>query len=56
MCNGIIKWPKNIKRGTGQPTLTWVESVKRDLKGWNIAEQVSMDRREWKLVIHMPEP
>ncbi|TVT98082.1 hypothetical protein EJB05_56624 [Eragrostis curvula] len=31
---------------------TWAESVKRDLKDWNIAEEPAMDRREWKQAIH----
>jgi hypothetical protein len=43
-------------RGRGRPTLTWTELVKRDLKDWNIVEELALDRREWKLAIHVPEP
>jgi hypothetical protein len=35
--------------------LTWEESVKRDLKDWCIKE-LALDRREWKLAIHVSEP
>jgi hypothetical protein len=30
--------------------------VKRDLKDWRITNELALDRREWKLVIHVPEP
>jgi hypothetical protein len=30
--------------------------VKRDLKDWCITKELALDRREWKLAIHMPEP
>jgi hypothetical protein len=36
--------------------LTWEESVKRDLKDCCITKELALDRREWKLVIHVPEP
>ena len=32
----ILKRIDNVKRGRGRPKLTWVESVKRDFKEWNI--------------------
>ena len=32
------------KRGRGRPKLTWDESVKRDLKDWNISEEIALDR------------
>jgi hypothetical protein len=31
------------------------ESVKRDLKDWCITKELALDRREWKLAIHVPE-
>jgi hypothetical protein len=37
------------------PNLTWEESVKRDLKDWCITKELALDRREWKLAIHVPE-
>jgi hypothetical protein len=36
--------------------LTWEESMKRDLKDWNIIKELALDRREWKLAIHVPKP
>jgi hypothetical protein len=36
--------------------LTWEESVKRDLKDWFIINELVLDRREWKLAIHVSEP
>jgi hypothetical protein len=53
---GIIRRPKNVKRGRGRPTLTWAEDVKRDLKEWNIDKELTVDRKGWKCVIHVPEP
>jgi hypothetical protein len=46
----------NKKRGRGRPNLIWEESMKRDLKDWRITNELALDRREWKLAIHVPEP
>jgi hypothetical protein len=54
--NGIIRRTSNKKRGRGRPNLTWEESVKRDLKDWCITNELALDRREWKLIIHVSEP
>jgi hypothetical protein len=32
------------------------ESVKRDLKEWNISKDLAMDRSAWRLAINVPEP
>jgi hypothetical protein len=53
--NGVIRWTGNKKRGRGRPNLTWEESVKRDLKDWCITKELALDRREWKLAIHVSE-
>jgi hypothetical protein len=53
---GIIRRPKNVKRGRGRPTLTWTKAVKRDLKEWNIDKELNVDRKGWKCAIHVPEP
>jgi hypothetical protein len=53
--NGLIRRTGNKKRGRGRPNLTWEESVKRDLNDWCIIKELALDRREWKLVIHVPE-
>jgi hypothetical protein len=54
--NGVIRWTSNKKRVRGWPNLIWDESVKRDLKDWCITNELALDRREWKLAIHVPEP
>ena len=54
--SGVIRRSGNEKRGRGRPNLTWEESVKRDLKDWCITKELALDRREWKLAIHVPEP
>ena len=39
MHNGVLERVDNVKRGRGRPKLTWDESVKRDLKDWNISKR-----------------
>jgi hypothetical protein len=54
--NGLIRRTGNKKRDRGRPNLTWEESVKRDLKDWYITKELALDRREWKLAIHVSKP
>jgi hypothetical protein len=54
--NGVIRRTDNEKKNRAHPNLTWEESVKRDLKDWCITKELALDRREWKLAIHVPEP
>ena len=54
--NGVLELVDNLKRGRGRPKLTWVESVKRDLKDWNISKEIALDRSAWRLAINVPEP
>jgi hypothetical protein len=54
--NGVVGRTGNKKRGRRHPNLTWEESVKRDLKDWCITKELALDRREWKLAIHVTEP
>jgi len=54
--SGVLKRVDKVKRGRGRPKLTWDESVKRDLKNWNISEDVALDRSAWRLAISVPEP
>ena len=49
MRSGVLKRVDKVKRGRGRPKLTWDESVKRDLKDWNISEEVALDRSAWRL-------
>jgi hypothetical protein len=54
--NGVIRRTGNNKRDRGRPNLTWEEFVERDLKEWCITKELALDRREWKLAIHVSEP
>lgn len=56
VCSGVLKRDANVKRGRGRPNLTWDESVKRDLKAWDIPKELAMDRSAWRLAIDVPEP
>jgi len=54
--SGVLERVDNVKRGRGRHKLTWDESVKRDLKDWNISKEVVLDRSAWRLDISVPEP
>jgi hypothetical protein len=54
--SGVIRRSGNEKKDRGRSNLTWEESVKRDLKDWCITKELELDRREWKLTIHVSEP
>ena len=54
--NEVLERVDNVKRGRGRPKLTWDESVKRDLKDWNISKEIALDRSAWRLAINVPEP
>ena len=56
MRSGVLERVDNVKRGRGRPKLTWDESVKRDLKNWNISKEVALDRSACRLAISVPEP
>ena len=51
---GFLRGVDNVKRGRGRPKLTWDESVKRDLKDWNISKEIASDRSAWRLAINVP--
>ena len=53
--NGVLERVDNVKRGRCGPKLTWDESVKRDLKDWNISKEIALHRSVWRLVINVPE-
>jgi hypothetical protein len=53
--NGVIRWTSNKKRGRWRPNLTWKESVKIYLNDYCITKELALDRREWKLAIHVLE-
>jgi hypothetical protein len=51
--SGVLKRTDNVKSGRGRLKLTWDESVKRDLKEWNISKDLAMDRSVWRLTINV---
>ena len=55
MCNGVIERVDNVKRGRDRPKLMWDESVKRDLKDWNISKEIDLDMSAWRLAINVTE-
>jgi hypothetical protein len=54
--SGVLKRADNVKSVRSRPKLTWAESVKKDLKEWNISKDLAMDRSAWRLAINVPEP
>jgi hypothetical protein len=54
--SGILSRPENTRRVRGRSKLTWEETIKRDLKEWNISKELALDRNVWKITIHVPEP
>ena len=56
MRSGVLKRVDKVKGDRGRPKLTWYESVKRDLKDWDISEELALDRSAWRLAINVPEP
>ena len=56
MRSGVLKRVDKVKRSRDRPKLTWDESVKRDLKDWNISEEVALDMSAWRLAISVLEP
>jgi len=54
--SGVLERVDNVKRDRGRPKLTWDESVKRDLKDWNISKEITLDRSAWRLASNVPEP
>ncbi|KAG2654061.1 hypothetical protein PVAP13_1NG538400 [Panicum virgatum] len=51
----VLELDDNVKRGRSRPKLTRDESVKRDIKDWNISKEVPLDRSAWGLAINVLE-
>ena len=54
--SGVLKRVDKVKMGRGRPKLTLDESVKRDLKNWDIFKELALDKSAWRLAINVPEP
>ena len=44
------------KRPRGRPKLRWNDTVRRDLKAWNIKEEWATDRERWKCLCKTRDP
>jgi hypothetical protein len=44
MRSGILRHDSDRKRGRERPKLTWEETVKGDLKGWNMPKDLALNR------------
>jgi hypothetical protein len=53
--SGVLDRVGSVRRGRGRPKLTWEETVKRDLKEWDIPKELVMDRSSWRLGINVSE-
>ena len=53
--SGVLDRVGNVRRGRGRPKLIWDESIKRDIKEWDIPKELVMDRSALRLAINVPE-
>ena len=53
---GVLSQANNMRRDRGRPKLTWEETIKRDLKAWDISKDLCLNKSVWKAAIDVPEP
>ena len=53
---GVLSQANNIRRGRGRLKLTWEETIKRDLKAWDIPRDLCFNSSAWKAAIEVLEP
>jgi len=51
---GVLSQDINVRRGRGRPYMG--ETMKRDLKGWNVPRDLCLDSTVWKEAIDVHEP
>ena len=56
-----LRWFGHVQRRPPEApvrsgVLKRADKVKRDLKDWDISEEVALDRSAWRLAINVPEP
>lgn len=44
------------KRKSGRPKKTWLETIRNDLKIFNLVEEIILSRAEWREMIHLADP
>jgi hypothetical protein len=54
--SGILRHDSNGKRGNRRSNLAQEETIKENLKRWNVLKDLALNRSEWKRAIHVPEP
>jgi hypothetical protein len=47
--SGILRRESNVKRGRQRPKLTWEQTVKEDLKEWNISKNLALNKKDLAL-------
>jgi hypothetical protein len=53
VCSGVIRRTSNEKRSKVRSNFDMGGVRKRDLNDWCITKKLVLDRREWKLAIHV---
>ena len=53
---GVPCTEEGVRRGRGRPRLTWQEVVKRDMRDWDICQELVLDRKAWREAIKVTEP
>ena len=52
----VLSQANNVRRGRGRPKLTCGETIKKDLKAWDIPRDLCLNSSAWKAAIDVPEP
>lgn len=47
---------KDIKKTKGRPKTTWVETVRKYVSAYDLAEDVTLDKMEWPKGICVTDP
>ena len=53
---GVLSQANNMQRDRGRLKLIWGETIKRDLKAWDISRDLCLNRSTLKAVIEVSEP
>ena len=52
----VVEIKMEGKRPRGRPKLRWYDTVRRDLKAWEIKEEWATDREGWRRLLQDPLP
>lgn len=45
-----------VKRAKGWPEKTWIEVILKDMNARGLNEDILLDRKEWRWIIHVVDP